>query len=130
MLNYGATWRYLATGPDQGSMWRAPSFDDSAWPSGAANLGFKNKNTTTIPSTTGRVTYYFRTNVTIAPGNPLQSAELSLIRDDGAVVYVNGVEVARSNMPTVPLYAVAADTRPPAVSTGYASSSVAPCARA
>ena len=36
----------------------------------------------------------------MAPGNPLQSAELSLIQDDGAVVYVNGVEVARSNMPT------------------------------
>ncbi len=42
----------------------------------------------------------FNTDVTMAPGNPLQSAELSLIQDDGAVVYVNGVEVARSNMPT------------------------------
>jgi len=100
VLDYGATWKYLATGPDQGSTWRAASFNDSAWPSGAANLGFKNKNTTTIPSTTGRVTYYFRTSVTIAPGAPLQSAELSLVRDDGAVVYVNGVEVARSNMPS------------------------------
>jgi hypothetical protein len=27
----------------------------------------------------------------------------SIIRDDGAVVYINGVEVARSNMPTGPI---------------------------
>ena len=29
----------------------------------------------------------------------MQSLLLRLVRDDGAVVYVNGIEVARSNMP-------------------------------
>jgi hypothetical protein len=33
----------------------------------------------------------------------IASLSLALIRDDGAVVYVNGVEVARSNMPTGPI---------------------------
>ena len=30
----------------------------------------------------------------------MQSLLLHLVRDDGAVVYINGTEVARSNMPT------------------------------
>jgi hypothetical protein len=100
VLPFGASWKYLATGPDQGTAWRASGFNDSAWPSGAGDLGFKNANHTTIPSTTNRVTYYFRTTVNLTAGNPVLALDLSLLRDDGAVVYINGVEVARSNMPT------------------------------
>ena len=35
----------------------------------------------------------------------MTSAELSVIRDDGAAVYLNGVEVWRSNLPPGPLTA-------------------------
>lgn len=100
VLPFGASWKYLATGPDQGTAWRASGFNDASWPSGTGDLGFKNANHTTIPSTSGRVTYYFRTHVTLSAGNPVQALNLSLKRDDGAVVYINGVEVTRSNMPT------------------------------
>lgn len=45
------------------------------------------------------ITTYFRQKVSI--NNPIQydSIRIGLVRDDGAVVYVNGIEVVRSNMP-------------------------------
>ena len=33
----GATWKYLDNGSDQGTAWRATSFNDSTWPSGPAS---------------------------------------------------------------------------------------------
>src|SRR4026209_259996 len=36
----GATWKYLDNGTDQGTAWRATSFNDSTWPSGPAQLGY------------------------------------------------------------------------------------------
>lgn len=99
VLPFGASWKYLATGPDQGTAWRASGFNDTSWVSGTGDLGFKNANHTTIPSTSGRITYYFRTHVNLAAGNPVQALSLDLKRDDGAVVYINGVEVTRVNLP-------------------------------
>jgi hypothetical protein len=100
VLPFGSSWKYLATGPDQGTAWSATGFNDTSWASGTGDLGFKNGNHTIIPSTTNRVTYYFRTTVNLAAGNPVTALDLSLLRDDGAVIYINGVEVARSNMAT------------------------------
>ena len=99
-LDFGDTWCYLATGGDQGTAWRAEAFVDSTWPTGAGALGFKNTGlTTTIPSTNGRTTYYFRTKVDVADTSTITSATLNTVLDDGAVVYVNGVEATRTNLP-------------------------------
>ena len=96
----GASWRYLATGTAP-STWRDRAFDDSGWSGGAAPLGFKNPVQTSVPATAGRVTYYFRTSFTVPAGTPTGAPlTLRLLRDDGAVVHLNGSEVARSNMPT------------------------------
>ncbi len=97
VLDFGATWRYLDTGVDQGTAWRAPTFNDSTWASGPGPLGFRNKGiVTTLSRAQKRTTYYFRTTFNVGT---VSGATLSLVRDDGAVVYVNGNEVARSNMP-------------------------------
>ncbi len=50
VLPFGASWKYLATGPDQGTAWRASGFNDGSWASGTGDLGFKNANHTTIPA--------------------------------------------------------------------------------
>ena len=89
----------MATGGDLGTAWRAEAYDDSAWPSGPGILGFKNSPlATTIPATSGRTTYYFRTKVDVADASTISSATLNAVIDDGAVVYVNGTEAARSNL--------------------------------
>jgi hypothetical protein len=36
----GSTWRYLDNGSDQGTAWRQSAFNDSAWSSGLAELGY------------------------------------------------------------------------------------------
>ena len=36
----GSTWKYLDNGSNQGTAWQAIGFNDSAWPSGPAQLGY------------------------------------------------------------------------------------------
>lgn len=100
----GATWRYDDSGADLGSAWAAPGYDDSAWASGSAQLGFGDGDESTAVGP-GHVTYYFRHAFDVADASTLSQAVLSLVRDDGAVVYVNGVEAMRSNMPAGPVMA-------------------------
>ena len=96
-------WKYFTAG-DPGPTWKDPGFDDSAWSTGPAELGFGDTNpaqTTNIGRVNGQISYYFRTTITVTP-TELSTANqlvLNLIRDDGAVVYINGSEVHRDNMP-------------------------------
>ena len=94
----GATWSYRADGVDQGTNWRNPGTDVSSWATGAAELGWGDGDeATVIPG--AAITQYFVRDFNVS--NPAQYGDLKLrvLRDDGAVVYVNGTEVARSNMP-------------------------------
>lgn len=101
----GSVWRYLDDGSDQGTAWRAPAFDDGAWRSGPSQLGYGDGDEATVvgygPDPTSRyVTTYFRRTVTVADPAAVTGLTLELLRDDGAVVYLNGVEVVRDNMRT------------------------------
>ncbi len=96
-----ATWRYEASGADPGPSWNAPGFDDSAWPSAKATFvagtGLPDGGGTVLPS--GAITTYFRTDFDFAGDPATAKAWLDLLLDDGAVVYLNGVEVLRLDMP-------------------------------
>ncbi len=96
-------WRYFAVGSDLGNAWRAPGYDDSAWPSGRALFYCETaalaaaKNT---PLALGITTYYFRTPFTVGTNLTGWVFNISTIVDDGAVVYLNGTEVVRIHMPS------------------------------
>lgn len=98
-------WRFRDTGVDLGVGWRESNFDDSAWELGVAELGYGDGDETTVVSygpnaNDKHITTYFRHDFEYnGATDALVNGLLSLRRDDGAVVYVNGVEVARSNMP-------------------------------
>ncbi len=105
VINTNATWKYLDNGSDQGAAWRSNSFSDAAWASGAGIFGYGQSNETTVLNYGGDpankfITYYFRKSFTLA--NPTNNASytLSILRDDGFVAYLNGVEIWRDNMPT------------------------------
>lgn len=105
LITANASWRYLANGSNQGTAWRAPSFNDSGWSMGNAELGYGDGDETTVvsygPSSTSKyVTTYFRKTFQVTDATAFTGLELGLIRDDGAVVYINGVEVYRNNMPS------------------------------
>ena len=56
-------------------------------------------------------TYYFRHEFMVDDPSSYLSITMGVIRDDGAVVYLNGVEIFRSNMPSgVISYATLAST--------------------
>ena len=104
------TWRYHAEAVDLGTEWRAPGFNDTAWSSGAAllyapisTITLPAPKNTFVPTTnsagTRIVTYYFRTRFNFQGDTNDLTLALRPIVDDGAVFYLNGVEVFRMNMP-------------------------------
>ncbi len=100
----GSTWRYLDDGSDQGTVWQASSFDDSGWSSGAAQLGYGDGDETTVVSFGGdsnnkHITTYFRHTFSVTGVGSYPRLDLQILRDDGAVVYLNGTEIYRTNMP-------------------------------
>ncbi len=93
----GGEWRYDDSGADLGTEWRTPGYDDGDWATGRAEFGFGDGDEATgwMP---GQVTYYARTDFEWSGDKP-ESFAISLKADDGAVVYLNGVELARENLP-------------------------------
>jgi hypothetical protein len=102
LVPWTQNWRYDQTGRDLGTAWHELGFDDTSWPSGAATLYQESadlpqpKNTAL---TLGPLTYYFRTHFTFDDDPLSTSLQLSWLLDDGAVAYLNGVEVARLGLP-------------------------------
>src|SRR5262245_31111648 len=102
LISAGALWKYLDDGSNQGTAWKEPAFDDAAWLSGPAELGYGDGDERTVvnsgANTSGHfVTTYFRHAFNLPSGS--SNATLRIKRDDGAVVYLNGMEIFRSNMP-------------------------------
>ncbi|MFZ0161431.1 MAG: hypothetical protein WAL50_20565, partial [Kineosporiaceae bacterium] len=98
LIGAGSGWRYLSNGSNQGTAWQAPAFADSGWPVGSAQLGYGDGDEATVISATG-LTHYFRQSFTAAGPGAFSALTARLLRDDGAIVYLNGTEVWRSNMP-------------------------------
>ena len=100
-----SVWRYRDDGSDQGIAWRAIGFDDSSWAFGPGQLGYGDGDEATVvsygPSSSAKyITTWFRHSFVVPDPSIYGSAYLRLMRDDGAVVFLNGVEVARHNMPS------------------------------
>ena len=100
-----AIWKYHDQGQNLGTAWRSASYNVAAWPSGAAQLGYGDGGEATVlgyggVSNNKYITTYFRREFTANTGSGLSDLSLELLRDDGAVVYLNGQEVVRDNMPT------------------------------
>ncbi len=105
----GSLWRYLDDGSDPGTAWRGVTFSDSGWRSGRAQLGFGDGDEATIiRSQVGGVrtrSFYFRHSFNLEDPEAVQTLTVHLLRDDGALVYLNGTMVFRSNMPEGPVTA-------------------------
>ena len=103
-------WRYNESGSDLGSGWAAVSHPEGGdWSSGPGGLGRESGRTIPIGTTLTFpglndpfvVTYYFEREFNLGASQlaGLQSLNLRHAVDDGAVIYINGSEVFRVNMP-------------------------------
>ncbi len=104
IISAGSEWKYLDNGTYPGMYWMNSNYDDATWKSGYAQLGYGDGDENTVvsygdDSQNKYITTYFRRNFTLTE-NDLHDTRfaIDLLRDDGAVVYINGKEVLRSNM--------------------------------
>ncbi len=102
LISIGSTWKYydLAMAPpDQAAItWKQIAYNDASWSSGPAELGYGDGDEATVISSS-TLTAYYRFHFSIQDTSAFDSLLLWLTYDDGAVVYLNGVEVWRVNMP-------------------------------
>lgn len=106
VMDAGSNWRYWDGGSLDNTGWQKKSYSDTSWRSGYAPLGYAGKDLgirTTVSygssSSNKNPTCYLRTSIVI-PDGELQSVRLDYRCDDGFVVYVDGREAARYNMPS------------------------------
>ncbi|MFN0129259.1 MAG: protein kinase domain-containing protein [Verrucomicrobiales bacterium] len=108
----GSSWRYIDAGENAGPGWSGPDFDDQAWAKGPAPLGYDTKPVeeqrgpalkTTLESRPTPVHFRRWFEWPEPPKDKSVQVALRLLCDDGAVVYLNGVEQSRSNMPGGPV---------------------------
>ncbi|MCP1301215.1 DUF839 domain-containing protein [Chryseobacterium sp. S0630] len=97
IFNKNASWSYKDNNQAQPAGWNAQTYDISTWAVGNGPLGYGDPVTTTINS--GLTTAYFAKDFTVDLSTLSDTMELGVMRDDGIIVYLNGEEVVRDNMP-------------------------------
>ena len=107
LVSTGAVWNYLDDQTDPGTVWRERGFDDSGWSNGLAPLGFGDDDEATVIrwkiAEVPIITAYFRRQFVAPDPSLFSQVMLRLLRDDGGIVYLNGVEIFRSNMSEGPV---------------------------
>ncbi len=120
LFNESAPWLYQDTSAGLGAGWQNTAYTagTGGWLSGAGVLAFEDA---VLPAPVGTVlatpathptgTYYFQKTFLYNSGNPATAQfNLHALLDDGAVVYLNGTEVARRGMPSSAITATTAST--------------------
>ena len=99
-------WKYFDGNDMPASNWSSVAYNDGSWKNGNAPLGYNSSNsgiTTTISyganASNKYTTAYFRKTINITNLSSKNSFTVSTLADDGIVLYVNGTEVGRDNMP-------------------------------
>lgn len=103
----GSAWKYWDSSTDPGALWTTAGYDDTNWPVGAGHMGFGNGNETTL-LTPGNARYCFRKSVVVDDVDELEDVYFHVVHDDGAVIFVNGQEVFRTEL--MPLHNITHNT--------------------
>lgn len=105
----GSTWRHHDGGTDLGTAWRCARIADTSWKQGPTEIGYGDGDEAT-KVTANRSTYYLRRSFTVADASKVTALQLRAVVDDGAVVYLNGTEIWRTNVAAGQTYATLATT--------------------
>lgn len=104
LIAMGTAWKYFDSGVLPAANWNSAAYNDATWASGMAQLGYGEGDEQTVVSFGGNannkhVTAYFRKNFNASNVSAIAALNASILFDDGIVVYLNGTEVYRNNMP-------------------------------
>lgn len=104
LIHSGDEWKFYDLNIQPDYYWFTENFPDDTWPKGHAPFGYGEGDEATILNfgldpASKNITVYFRKSFNL--GDPIEYFVylIRIMRDDGAVIYVNGREVWRSNMP-------------------------------
>jgi hypothetical protein len=121
IVEAGATWRWFTDAAGLGSSaitngsatwsaanWKHPAYNDQGWNIGAAQFGYgENDEATQIPfgpdPNRKWTTSYYRRALVATNVASITNLTVRLRRDDGAIVYINGREAARSGIASGPV---------------------------
>ncbi|MEJ6581801.1 MAG: lamin tail domain-containing protein [Akkermansiaceae bacterium] len=114
LLPLGSTWKHNATDGDLGTSWKNSLFNDTAWVSGPAPLGYgtiRDSDTSEVTAIATQVnatiprqpTSYFRNSFNITNAAAFAGLTLQMRVDGGAIIYLNGVEAFRESNLTAPI---------------------------
>lgn len=105
LIEKQSNWKYFDSGTLPAADWTSESFDDNAWAEGQGELGYGDGGEQTIVGYGGNaaakfITTYFRKTISVDDPTNFSILSGSVLFDDGIVIYLNGAEVFRSNMPS------------------------------
>lgn len=103
LFGFDAAWKMDSSGNAPSAQWKNAGYDDSAWTTGtgvfqlgSALLPPPAPAGTAMP--VGPATYYFRKTFSFTGSGSQTQLRLKLLADDGAGVFLNGIELARTNL--------------------------------
>jgi hypothetical protein len=104
LIARGSVWKFYDGGANLGISWSSPLLNDATWQSGPAELGYGDGDEATVVSfgsnaNAKNITTYFRRSFVVEDAAAITNLTWRLVRDDGAVVFLNGVQQYRSNLP-------------------------------
>jgi len=98
----GSAWRYWDYADAPSPSWKLPAFPDTGWKSGPAQFGYLEADEATwlnYGESFSLITHYFRHKFHVTRASDYTNLLAQVLYDDGIVIYINGGEVARMNMP-------------------------------
>lgn len=103
----GARWRFLRGDEPLPADWSEPGFDDSSWEEGPTGIGYGDDDDVTrlIDMRDSYGAVFCRHAFDIDGVERLEGVAMRVLYDDGIIVFANGMEVARINMPAGPVSA-------------------------
>ena len=103
IVSTGEVWKYLSDNNPLLELWKFLDFDDSSWTNALSPLGYGEDGISGVidfgdDPNQKPVTAYFRKKFFFSANNDVVGSKVILRKDDGAAVYLNGVEIARDNL--------------------------------
>ena len=104
LVEVSSEWKYFDLGKDLSDRWNKLNYNDSNWKEGNGQFGYGDEDETTVinfgdDKENKFPTTYFRKTFKIEDPAIYQQLYVQVLRDDGAVGYLNEVEIFRTNMP-------------------------------
>jgi len=90
------SWKYIVGSASLSDDWMETDYDDGHWDTGNGGMGFGDGDDGTVVPTNCSV--MMRKSFNLADSSEVLKAILMMDYDDGFIAYLNGTEIARSNM--------------------------------